>query len=170
MKLRLLAFTGLAVSFVVPALAQGKVGTCTGPQDACQEIAAIAQKYMDAFNRSDAAAVAALFTKDAVQVPEGPVLSGREAIHAALTDTFKGGGWSKFEASQDQVHVMGDVAWIVGHSSAMGPGPNHTTQPYRFNWGDVVVRDDGTWKIRMETYNVIETPPQQNNAAASTNR
>ena len=69
MKIRLaLALVGLAISFAVPAFAQQK------DTAASQIDEQIVKKFDEAFNNGDAAAVAALYTEDAVQVtPQGPV-------------------------------------------------------------------------------------------------
>ena len=78
MKLHvLLALAGLAIGFAVPVLAKEK--DTADPQMA-QQIRALAMKYDAAFNRNDPAAVAALYTEDAVFVtPQGNIL--RSAGH-----------------------------------------------------------------------------------------
>jgi hypothetical protein len=53
MKLCLFAIAGLAIGFVVPAIAQEKTGTCTGPQEACLQIVSLIKSYDEAFNRKD---------------------------------------------------------------------------------------------------------------------
>jgi uncharacterized membrane protein YvbJ len=63
MKMRLIvALVGLAISFVLPAFAQQK------DTAASQIDEQIVKKFDEAFNNGDAAAVAALYTEDAVQV------------------------------------------------------------------------------------------------------
>jgi nuclear transport factor 2 (NTF2) superfamily protein len=86
MKIRLIvAILGLAISFAVPAFAQQK------DTAASQIDEQIVKKFDEAFNNGDAAAVAALYTEDAVQVtPQGPVF-GREAIEKLLTGVFQQG-------------------------------------------------------------------------------
>jgi ketosteroid isomerase-like protein len=83
MKIRLVvALVGLAISFAVPAFAQQK------DTAASQIDEQIVKKFDEAFNNGDAAAVAALYTEDAVQVtPQGPVF-GREAIEKLFTGMF----------------------------------------------------------------------------------
>ena len=64
MKIRLLlALVGLAISFALPTFAQQK--NTPDPQ-LRQRLVALVKKYDDAFNKNDAAAVAANFTEDAV--------------------------------------------------------------------------------------------------------
>ena len=80
MKIPLLLITlvWLAISFAVPGFAQQK------DTAASQIDEQIVKKFDEAFNNGDAAAVAALYTEDAVQVtPQGPVF-GREAIREAF--------------------------------------------------------------------------------------
>src|SRR5689334_7466526 len=89
MKLHLLAAASLAIGLAVPALAKEKIGPCTGPEDACRQIADATKAEELAFNKKDAAAVAALYTQDAVYVTEGPDVSGRDAIEKTYTDAFK---------------------------------------------------------------------------------
>jgi hypothetical protein len=65
MKMSLLfALAGLAICFAVPVLAQEKN---TVDPEVRQQIEAVMMRFDDAYNKSDAAAIAALFTQDAVE-------------------------------------------------------------------------------------------------------
>ena len=90
MKIRLvLALAGLALSFVWPTLAQ-EANTASprraqrreleGDPKALDEFAVLATKQSDAFTNKDAAALAALFTEDAVLVAPDGIFAGRHAI------------------------------------------------------------------------------------------
>jgi ketosteroid isomerase-like protein len=86
MKIRsLLALAGLAIGFAVPTFAQ----QTSKPDPQLREaLLALAKKVDDAWNNNDAAAVAALYTKDAVEVTnEGPIY-GREAIEKRYATHF----------------------------------------------------------------------------------
>jgi hypothetical protein len=73
----LLGLAVLAISFVVPTLAQE--GNALDPQTR-KQIEELNRKYDEAFNANNAVAVAALFTVDAVETgPERPV-SGQPDI------------------------------------------------------------------------------------------
>ena len=64
MKIRfLLALAGLAISLALPTFAQQKIDPKTE-----QQIRVLASNFDAAFNRNDAAAVAALYTDDGVTV------------------------------------------------------------------------------------------------------
>ena len=132
---------------------------CDGAQDACQQIADIARKYDEALNKRDAAAIAALYTPDAVLVTEGPTLQGPDAIEKSLAGAFKAGVIGKHATEIDQVHVQGNLAWAIGSWS--DTGPSNGSHPMHGNWGGVIVPEGGNWKIRMLTVNTIETPPGQ---------
>jgi hypothetical protein len=86
----LLALVGLAISFVLPTLAQEK--ETVDPQ-LVQKLhdTIISKKYNDAINNHGAVAIAALYTDDAIFVTDtvGP-LYGRQAIEKFLADDFKG--------------------------------------------------------------------------------
>jgi uncharacterized protein (TIGR02246 family) len=82
MKTRLLlTLISLAVSPVVSAIAQEQN---TVDPEVRQQIEAVHMKFVEAQNKGDAAAIAALFTQDAIQVwyglSEGGLASGQQAI------------------------------------------------------------------------------------------
>jgi nuclear transport factor 2 (NTF2) superfamily protein len=82
MKVRfLLAIMGLAISFAAPAFAQQK--DTVDPQVA-EQLSALSKKTDEAFNSGDAAALAPLYTEDAVLVNDTGPIYGREATRATL--------------------------------------------------------------------------------------
>jgi len=56
-----------------------------------QELRASTMKYDEAFNKNDAASIAALFTEDAVQVSPQGLIFGRQAIEKKYADLFQHG-------------------------------------------------------------------------------
>jgi ketosteroid isomerase-like protein len=65
------ALVGLAICFALPTLAQQK--DTVDPQ-IIEQLVALGKKYAEAVNNDDAAAVAALYTEDAVFVADtGPI-------------------------------------------------------------------------------------------------
>ena len=82
MKIRfLLTLAGLAFAFALPAFAQEQN---TVDPEVRQQIEAVYKKFDEAFNKRDAAALAALYTQDAIEVwpweEKGGAASGQEAI------------------------------------------------------------------------------------------
>jgi ketosteroid isomerase-like protein len=72
----LLGLVGLAIGFAAPGFAQEKEAD---PQ-AVEQLRAEAKKFEEAYNNHDAAAVAALFTDDAVLVTPQGTFYGPQAI------------------------------------------------------------------------------------------
>jgi uncharacterized protein (TIGR02246 family) len=145
MKTRILgALVGLAIPFALPTYAQQ-----TNTPDALavtpqvrQQIEAIQVKYNEAVNKHDAAAVAALFTQDAIQAwsSSGGVdsNSGKQAIQRSYEL-----GWEKtpFVGKVVQVYAIGnDIAAIEEWSAGDSKG-------YKV-W--VFFRDINSWKIRLQ--------------------
>ena len=115
----LAALTGLVISFAVPTFAQQKD---TGDTKILQQIRALAIEYANAFNRHDAAAVAAFFTEDAVLVTDKGPIYGREAIEKHFADLFQNLHFSNHidKADQYSPHIIGtagDEMWSNGEWS-----------------------------------------------------
>ena len=91
--LTLVVLAGVAISFAMPTLAQEQN---TVDPEVRQQIQAVIVKFDEAFNRRDAAAIAALYTQDAVEMKQGRsalgLVSGRQAIREKYEiDTASGG-------------------------------------------------------------------------------
>jgi uncharacterized protein (TIGR02246 family) len=145
MKIRsAIALVGLAISFALPIFAQEQ--TAVDPKTR-QEIEAVLMQIGEAYNKHDAAAVAALYTHDAVRVdnPSGfgrALIAGRKAIEKLLETDFTG-SWSSSPrvGKLVQMYAFEDsIASISEWSKAQYNG--HSVQ--------IFVRDPDTWKIRME--------------------
>jgi uncharacterized protein (TIGR02246 family) len=145
MKTHLLgALVGLAISFALPIFAQEQ--SAVDPKTR-QEIEAVLMQIGEAYNKHDAAAVAALYTHDAVRVdnPSGfgrALIAGRKAIEKLLETDFTG-SWSSSPrvGKLVQMYAFEDsIASISEWSKAQYNG--HSVQ--------IFVRDPDTWKIRME--------------------
>src|SRR5262245_57558274 len=77
----LVALVGLATGFVVPISAQDSVDPKTA-----QQIRALAAKFNEEFNKHDPAAVAALYTEDAVWVTYHGTFHGRKRIEKVFEE------------------------------------------------------------------------------------
>jgi ketosteroid isomerase-like protein len=145
MKLRLLlTLAGLAISPVVSAIAQEQN---TVDPNVYQQIEAAHLRFGEAYNKHDAAATAALFTADAIQVREwesaGGVASGQQAIekrYEAQLESVPG----KLVRKLIQVCPIGDeICAISAFTHPNPPGkPGYCVAIY--------VRELDEWKIRTE--------------------
>jgi hypothetical protein len=87
MKIRLVvALVGLAISFAPPAFSQQK--DTVDPQLA-EQLSALGKKTDEAFNTGDAAALAALYTEEAVSVNEHRSDLRSGGHRETLADVFK---------------------------------------------------------------------------------
>jgi ketosteroid isomerase-like protein len=160
MKISLLALVGLAISFALPTFAQQKEPTLS-EQD-CQQIGALEKKYDEADNNNDAAALAALFTEDAVIVPETGPVNGRQAIEKWYADAFQ--KWHNsnhlIKADQNSPHgigTAGNEAWSNGEWSVTIQGQSGPIQLKGY-WSVIDTREGDDWKIRMLTWNTTPAP------------
>jgi ketosteroid isomerase-like protein len=168
MKIRLVvALVGLAIGLTVPTLAQQK--DTVDPQ-IIEQFAALGKKYAEAVNSNDAAAVAALYTEDAVVVTETGTIYGREAIEKRWADLFKQVHFSNHMAKQDTPHMIGTAGnemWGNGEWSATIQGKNWGPKDLKGYWGDVFVRQGDEWKILMDTSNTTPAPAATSSPTAS---
>jgi ketosteroid isomerase-like protein len=152
----LLTLVGLAIIFALPTFAQQK-DTVDSQIDE-----QVTKKFDEAFNNGDAAAFAALYTEDAVQVtPQGPVF-GREAIEKLFAGAFQQGHYSNHLNKDDQgsphmIGTAGNEIWRTGEWSFTLQGKSGGPIQLKGYWGAINVREGDTWKIRILTFNV--TPP-----------
>ena len=127
MKIRLtIALAGLAISFAFPAIAQQR--NIADPQ-LRQALDAFSKKFDEAWNNNDAAALAALYTEDAVLVNDTGPIYGREAIEKYYADVFKQVHFSNHIARPDQYspHIIGTAGnemWWNGEWTTTIKGQN----------------------------------------------
>jgi ketosteroid isomerase-like protein len=141
MNIRLLsALAGLAIAFAVPAVAEDRN---TVDPEVRQEIEAVLMKYDEAYNKQDAAAVAALFTPVAVEVlgweTGGGAASGQQAIEKRYAVELAG-GMNNHVSKLVQVYPIGSEVCAITKNS-VAQWKNTAVRIY--------VRDADTWKINM---------------------
>ncbi len=115
-----------------------------------EEIAAANAKFMEAFNRGDAAGVAALYTEDgAILPPNADITSGREAIQAFWQAVMNMGVKSATLASVE-VADHGDTAIEVGQYTLSGDvGQLLDAGKYVVIWKHL----QGEWKLYRDIWN-----------------
>jgi uncharacterized protein (TIGR02246 family) len=158
MKIRLLIpLAGLAISFALPTFAQQ---TNTPDPQIRQQLDAFVKGEDEAYNNNDAAAIAATFTKDAVQVtPEGPIY-GREAIEKYFADLLQKIHFSNHvtKVDPDSPHAIGNEMWATAEWSLTIQSQNGPPIQLHGYWGAVKAREGDTWKTRMGCYNITPAP------------
>jgi uncharacterized protein (TIGR02246 family) len=130
-------------------------------QNTQKQIERIAAAYVENWNKHDAAAIAALYTKDGVLVtPTGAVRSGSQEIEQATQAVMKIFPQHNGETIE-QISPLGNDADIrIGEFHLSGQGQNGSTK-LDGGYTAVDVREGDTWKIRLFTAVPIATlaPP-----------
>ncbi len=152
---------GVIVSAVILGLVLA-AGAVVGQESETEEeaIAAIVQQYVDAWNRGDLDAIAALYSEDAKLIDmTGEVASGREAIResiAKIREKYEGG---TLTAEQTAVRfVKPEIAVVDGKWSLSGVAPPEQGEPLPTEGLFTLVQQkiDGKWLVVVEE---SKTPP-----------
>src|SRR5215204_3266242 len=79
---------------------------------ALDEIRVFRESYMDAFNKKDSTAVAAMYAPDAIMITrDGGVLFGGDAIRKTLN--VNAPDWPQLTINSDSLRVVGNTAWDI---------------------------------------------------------
>jgi ketosteroid isomerase-like protein len=141
MKLPLLiSLAGLAIGFAVPIRAQEKDSV---DPEVRQQIEAALKEYDAAFNKHDAAAIAALFTQDAIEElgweSEGGAVFGQQAIEKRYTVELAG-GMNNHVIKLVQAYPIGSEVCAI---------TKETVAQWTNSAVRIYVRDADTWKIKL---------------------
>ena len=134
----------LAVCFgllTTPALAQSKAA-----------IQQLNDQWAAAFNKGDAAAVAAMYTQDAYVLPAGaPMAKGRAAIEALMKEEMTQIGDGKL-TTLDVKPLGGNAVREIGTASfkTKSQPPQEVTVKYAVVWQ----KEGGRWKLLQDIWNM----------------
>jgi uncharacterized protein (TIGR02246 family) len=143
----------LAGGLAVPATAQQSL-----EQEARQAGEAIVQAYNKAGQSKDPAALAAVYTEDAILVMPGGPLVGREAIQQYFSEAFKRFTLQAAKLDTATLIAGGQVMLRTGSFTGVLQAPNTTPTPVKGYWATTDVREGGKWKIRLEEDNMASLP------------
>ena len=149
---RVVALVGLAICFALPTFAQQKDAV---DPEVRQQIEAVNMKLFEARNKGDAAAAAAFYEQNAVQVwywwESGHPAVGQKAIEERWRleiASTRASGVTECTSELVQMCAIGDEISATWHFTC-GPWNGYNLKIY--------ARDADTWKIRME-YEANVTP------------
>jgi ketosteroid isomerase-like protein len=148
------ALVGLAISFALPTFAQQ---TNTPDPQLRQALLALAKKFEDAWNNNDAAALAALFTEDAVLVNDTGPVYGREAIKKYYTGVFQNVHCSDNhttynDPNSNSPHAIGadgNEMWENGEWTMTWQVKGGNPEQHKGYHASIAAREGGVWKKRM---------------------
>jgi uncharacterized protein (TIGR02246 family) len=125
-------------------------------------IGTLRSNWVEAFNAGDTARLSALYTSDAVVMPEDqPPVTGPGAIGNMVAE-MRTSVTPRVEVDSEEAEILGDWAFDRGHFTMtltpMGEGAQPMTQ--RGSYLVLLHRENGEWKIAREISNSDEpTPP-----------
>jgi uncharacterized protein (TIGR02246 family) len=145
-----LLMTGLLVTGVLQVTTQM---THAAPGDGARsvdpEIAKVAEAFRTAMLKGDAAAVAAVYREDAVEMPScAPPVYGRAAIERYYREMFTHlGTFTSFTLSHLEATVSGDIAFLAGTSRQTIAVPAKGAFDDSGKYVVVLKRTGGAWKV-----------------------
>jgi ketosteroid isomerase-like protein len=120
---------------------------------------AMEKKIVDAFNKKDPAALANLYTDNAVFVgPDGKALMGHAAIQQDEADTIKAWGDFTFKGELKEAGAFGRGFWGLYEASVDGNGP-HGPVKVRSHVLNLFVPVGKDWKIVVTSIGANVQPP-----------
>jgi uncharacterized protein (TIGR02246 family) len=128
---------------------------------ATSPFAAVGKQYTEAYNRKDAAAVAALFADDAVRVTDRGIIQGREALQKSTEAGLDAGGHD-LRLRYHHTHIDGNTGWSVAEVDYGVRGKDGSVSPMHAFATSVWIRDGGVWKIK--TQSIVNAPPAKQSA------
>jgi len=112
-------------------------------------ISAATQKWTDAFNSGNAAAIAAMMSENGqLFPPNGDTVEGREAIQAFWQGFIDTGAKGSLE--ETELAVSGDMAYKTGKFQILDPEGNELDHG---TYLEVWSRIDGTWQFHRDMWN-----------------
>jgi len=109
----------------------------------------LARRYDAGYATRDPAALAAMYTPDAVLIPTtGPALHGRDAIRAFYAGRLAAGA-GNHEIKVVEVHVQGNGGYGLAEFSATIPDAHGDFRTVRGNMVAIYQRDPDGWHIRL---------------------
>jgi uncharacterized protein (TIGR02246 family) len=128
-----------------------------------EKLNALSQKYDEAINKSDAAALAATYTEDAVFVTDVGPVHGRRGIENWYADAFQQLHPKNALSKPDQncphiIGTAGNEVWSHGEWRQTLQDQNGDPVQVTGYWGAVAVREGDEWRFRMLTWNITPAP------------
>jgi uncharacterized protein (TIGR02246 family) len=140
-----LSVLALALAVVTPALAD----------DAKTIAQRVDDQWIEAYNKKDAAALTALYTADAVLLPQGtdqPII-GENNIRK-FYDEFVKQKLDNMTLPVVEANMLDQKSLYQGGTWAADVGGQHVTGTYM----SVIVQDGSNWKYRADTWNMMPPP------------
>jgi uncharacterized protein (TIGR02246 family) len=129
----------------------------TGRQNVQQAVETFVAKYLERYNKKDAAGVASLYTEDGILVPPGPIATGTQNIEKAWQAAFDAGR-TGLRYNTQQIQAEGNLVWSVGQFTVMSPDESGSLQERQGNFANIYQWDGNELKFRVHAFNFLPSP------------
>jgi uncharacterized protein (TIGR02246 family) len=122
------------------------------------------QKWIHAYDSGDAAALTALYAKDATLLPQGVAqpLNGESSIRKFFDEAVKQRVINMTLPVTDAKMVGQDTLFDAGTWTAEVPGQNGAAAtPVSGTYLSVWQQEGGNWRLRADTWNMMPPPPEK---------
>jgi uncharacterized protein (TIGR02246 family) len=120
------------------------------------EIATNNRAFESAIATGNVDAIAALLAPDVIALPpDGPMVTGREAVRQFWASTIREHGVTSCQIITDHLDTVGDVATEVGHATMTMAPPNGKSETASIKYVVVWKRLDGRWLLHRDIWNAI---------------
>jgi len=145
-------FTSIVISLILIVFSGCQKAEMNTEKDR-EEIEVVIWELLDAINNGDAAAAAALWSKDgSFLAPNAPMVTGQENIQAFLQGMIDK-GLTELKAKTVMLEVMGDMAYRIGkYDLTMQPQEDVTIQDSG-KFVQVFKREHDTWTLAASIFN-----------------
>jgi uncharacterized protein (TIGR02246 family) len=140
---------GLAIA--TPASAQTQQDQIVDKDQVVEEFVT---KYLERYNKKDAAGVAAMYADGGVLVPPGPMTTGKQDIEKFWKTVFETGRTGlRYDSQQSQIE--GSVVVSVGQFTVMVPDEKGVLQERHGNFANVYKWTGSELKFLVHAFNFI---------------
>ena len=147
------------MSLVSAVLSAQGTGATLPSRPANPAVVKAADGYLKAVLAADAHRVAAVYTEDAVELPNGqPPITGRAAIEARYGELFKAVRFQAFTFSHIEATIRGDVAYDVGTYELRLASPDGRVSNETGKFVVILKQSEGAWKATYAIYNSNAMP------------
>ncbi len=118
------------------------------------EIAANNRAFENAIAAGDVDAIADLLAPDVMALPpDGPIVSGREAVRQLWASAISEHGMTRCQFTTQQLDLVGDVASEVGHATMTMAPPGNKSETASIKYLVVWKRLKGKWLLHRDIWN-----------------
>jgi ketosteroid isomerase-like protein len=155
---------GLLATSVLIGLTTSAIGQQHVPQTDQQVAREVDAQFTTAFNRQDAAAVAALFSEDGIRVTPQGIIQGRDAIHKDSDERFQS-RFHDLSVTPMIVRGLSGSIWEAGEwTMKIGDRPVHGY------FAMALVREGNSFKIQDDAFNIAPSSPGPPSARPSASK